>query len=86
MPIKRGAVKAIGATTPIGKGKDKKIKQEIVKRVELKESVEGTEAGLETKKWKTAKSHKQLVIYEELKRVSLPMVGKELGHPLIPRT
>ena len=86
VPIKRGAVEAIGATTPIGKGKDKKIKQEIVKRVKLEESVEGTEAGLKTKKWKTAKSHKQLVIYEEFKRVSLPLVGKELGHPLIPRT
>ena len=52
VPIKRGAVEAIGATTPIGKGIKKKIKQEKVKRDELEESTEGTE----TKKWKTARS------------------------------
>lgn len=50
MPIKRGAVEAIGAATPIGKGKEKKIKQEKVKRVELEESAKGTEASTETKR------------------------------------
>ena len=46
VPIKRGVVEAIGAATPMGKGKEKRIKHEAVKRVELEESVEGTEAGL----------------------------------------
>ena len=32
------------------------------------------------------KSRKQLVIFEEPERVSSPTVGKEVGHPLIPRT
>ena len=54
VPIKRGAVEEIGATTPIGKGIKKKIKQEKVKRDELEESTEGTE----TKKRKTARSYK----------------------------
>ena len=70
VPIKRGAVEAIGATTPISKGKEKKIKQDAVKRAELEESVESTKTGLKTKKRKTAKSQKQLVIYEEAERVS----------------
>ena len=82
VPIKRGAVEAIGATTPIGKGTEKKIKQENVKRAELEESAKGTE----TKKRKTTRSQKQLVISEEPERVSPPTVGKEVGHPLIPRT
>ena len=82
VPIKRGVVEAIGATTPIGKGTEKKIKQENVKRVELEESAKGTE----TKKRKTTRSQKQLVISEEPERVTPPTVGKEVGHPLIPRT
>ena len=86
MLIKRGAVEAIGAATPIGKGKEKRIKQEKVKEVELEESAEDTEAGPKTKKRKTGKSQKQLVIFEELERVSSLTVGKEVGHPLIPRT
>jgi len=86
VPIKRGVVEAIGAATPIGKGKKKKIKQEKVKRAELEESAEGTEASPETKKRKIARSQKQLVISEEPERVSSPTVGKEVGHPLIPRT
>ena len=86
MPIKRRAVEAIGAATPIGKGKEKKIKQEKVKRAELEESVEGTEAGPETKKRKTTRSQKQLVIFKEPERVSSPSVEKEVGHLLIPRT
>ena len=83
VPIKRGVVEAIGAATPMGKGKKKKIKQEAVKRAELKGSVEGTEAGSETKKGKTAKSYKQLVVFEEPERVDPSTVGKEVGHPLI---
>ena len=52
VPIKKGAVEAISAATPIGKGTEKKIKQENVKRAEFEESTEGTE----TKKRKTARS------------------------------
>ena len=37
VPIKKGVVKAIGAATPVGKGKEKKIKQEAVKRAEIEE-------------------------------------------------
>ena len=58
VPIKRGAIEAIGVATPISKGKEKKIKQEAVKRAELEESAKGTEVGPETKKRKTAKSQK----------------------------
>ena len=86
VPIKRGVVEAIGAATPIGNSKEKKIKQEAVKRVEPEESTEGIEASPKTKKRKTSRSQKQLVIYKEPERVSPPIVGKEVGHPLIPRT
>ena len=53
------------------------------KLVEIEESVEGIEVGSETKKRKTAKSRKQLVIFEELGGVDPSTVGKEVGHPLI---
>ena len=86
VPIKRGAIGAIGATTPVGKGKEKRIKQEKVKQYEPEEDVKGTEAGPKAKKRKTAKSRKQLVIFEEPEGVSSPIVGKEVGHPLIPKT
>ena len=79
VPIKRGAVKAIGAATPIGKGKEKNIKQKAVKRAKLEESVESTEVGLETKKRKTAKSQKQLVISEEPERVSPLQLERKLA-------
>ena len=83
MPFKRGAVETIGAATPVGKGKEKRIKQEKVKQFELEEYVEGIEAGPKTKKRKTAKSRKQLVVFEDPKGVSSPIEGKEVGHPLI---
>lgn len=85
VPIKRGVMEAIGTVTPVGKGKEKKIKQEAVKRAKLEESAEGTKVGPETKKRKTIKSLKQLAISEELKRVDPFTVGKEVGHPLIPK-
>ena len=83
--IKKGVVEAIGAATPVGKCKEKKIKQETVKKAKLEESVEGTETGPETKKRKTVRPCKQLVISEEGKRVDPSTVGKEVGHPLIPK-
>ena len=52
VPIKRGAIEAIGAVTPTSKGKEKRIKQEKLKDVVVKESAEGIEA----KKRKTGKS------------------------------
>jgi len=54
VPIKKGTVEAIGVATPIGKGKEKKIKQEATKRAKLEESAEGTEVGPETKNRKLA--------------------------------
>ena len=86
VPIKRGAVKAISAATPLCKGKEKKIKQEAVKRAKLEESAEATEAGPETKKRKTLKSQKQLVISKGHERVGPSTIRKEVGHPLILRT
>ena len=71
---------------PYTKVKKRKIKQEKVKRAEVEESAKGTEVGPETRKRKTARSQKQLVMSEEPERVSSPTVGKEVGHPLIPRT
>ena len=56
VPIKRGAVETIGAAIPIGKGKEKRIKQERLKEAKLEESIEGAEVSLETKKRKTGKS------------------------------
>jgi len=86
VPIKREAVETIGATTPIGKGREKRIKQEKLKEVELEERAKGMEASPETKKRKTGKSQEQLVIFEELENVSSPIVGKRVGHLLVPRT
>ena len=42
----------------LGKGKEKKIKQEAIKIAELEESAEGTEVSPKTKKRKTAKFQK----------------------------
>ena len=85
VPIKRGAVKAIGVATPVGKGKEKRIKQEKLKGVELEKSMEGAEASLETKRRKTGKSHKQLVIFEEIERIGSLAVGKEVAQSLATR-
>jgi len=84
--IKRGAVEAIGVATPIGKGREKRIKQEKVEEARLEKSVKGMEAGPETKKRKTRKSQEQLVIFEEPENVSSPTVGKGVRHPFVPRT
>ena len=52
VPIKKGAIEAIGAATPASKGKEKRIKQEKLKGAKVEESAEGTEVGLEAKKKK----------------------------------
>ena len=85
MPIKRGVVEAIGAATLVGKGKEKKIKQEAVKKAEVEGSVKGTKVGHKTKKRKPAKSCKQLVISKELEGVDPFTVGREVSHPLTPK-
>ena len=55
VPIKKGAIEAIGAATPASKGKEKRIKQENLKGAKVEESAEGTEVGLEAKKKKKKK-------------------------------
>lgn len=62
MPIKKGVTKAIGAVTPVGKGKENKIKQEVIKKSKFGGSAKGTEADPRTKRKKIASAHKQLVI------------------------
>ena len=76
VPIKKGAIETIGAATPTSKGKEKGIRPEKLKAVDVEESTEGTKAGPEAKKRKTGKSQKQLVTSEE----------KEVGQPLATRT
>ena len=83
VPIKRGVVEVIGAATPVGKCKEKKFKQKAIKKAKVEGSVEGIEAGHETKKRKTTKSCKQLVISEEPEGVDPSRVGKEVSYPLI---
>ena len=68
------AVEVISAGTPVGMSKERAIKQEKLKEAEVEGSVEGI--GLETKKRRTGKSQKQLVLSEE----------KEVEQPLAIRT
>ena len=68
------AVEVISAGTPVGMSKERAIKQEKLKEAEVEGSAEGI--GLETKKRKTGKSQKQLVLSK----------GKEVGQPLAIRT
>ena len=72
--------------TPVDKGKEKRIKQEKLKEAELEESTEGAEVSPETKRRKTGKSQKQLVIFEEIERIGSPIVGKEMVQSLATRT
>ena len=70
VPIKKGAVEAISAGTSVGISKERAIKQEKLKEAEVEGSAEGI--GPETKKRKTGKSQKQLVLFEE-KKVEQPL-------------
>ena len=74
VPIKKGAVEVISAGTPVGMSRGKVIMQEKLKEAEVEGSAEGI--GPETKKRKTGKSQKQLVLSEE----------KEVAQPLAIRT
>ena len=73
VPIKKGAVEVISASTPIGISKERAIKQEKLKEAEVEASAEGI--GPETKKRKTGKSQKQLVLSEE-KEAKQPLAKK----------
>lgn len=88
--IKRGVIEEIGAATPIGKGKEKKVKKGAGKKSEAKEGVEGTKVGQGNKKRKTTSTRKQLVILEELGEVDSfaaekGSLEKKVNHPPIPK-
>ena len=68
--LRKGAVKAISAGTSVDMSKERTIKQEKLKEAEVEGSAEGI--GPETKKRKTRKSQKQLVLSEE-KKVEQPL-------------
>ena len=70
VPIKKGTVEVISVGTPVGMSREKVIKQKKLKKAEVKGSAEGI--GPETKKRKTGKSQKQLVLSEE-KEVEQPL-------------
>ena len=74
VPIKKGAVEVISAGTLVGISKEKAIKQEKLKEAEVEGSAKGISP--KTKKWKTGKSQKQLVLSKE----------KEVEQPLAIRT
>ena len=78
-------VKEIGSVTPIGKGKEKKIKKEAGKKSEVEESVEGIEAVHGTKRRKTALARKQLTIFEDPEEVDPSVAEKGVSHPPIPK-
>ena len=82
--IKR-VIEEIGTATPVGKGKEKKIKKETSKKYEVEESAEGIEAEQGTKRRKTASACKQLTIFEDPGEVDPSAIGKEVNHPPIPK-
>ena len=85
VPIKKRVVEEIGVVTPVGKGKEKKIKKEARRKSEIKESVEGTKVGQDTKRRKTTSAHKQLIIFGGLEKMDPSAIGKEISHPFIPK-
>ena len=84
MPIKRKVVEEIGTAIPVGKGKEKKIKKETVKKSKVEEGVVGTIVGQGTKKRKTGSTRKQLVIFKDPREMD-PAAEKEVNHPPIPK-
>ena len=71
VPIKRRVVEEIGTAIPVGKGKEKKIKKETVKKSKAEEGVVGTTVGQGTKKRKTGSTRKQLVIFKDPREMDL---------------
>ncbi|XP_065626351.1 uncharacterized protein LOC112020339 isoform X2 [Quercus suber] len=74
VPIKKGAVEAISASTPVGMSKGKSVKQEKLKEAAAEESVEDVGPKSKKKK-KTGKSQKQLILAEE-KEVEQPLATR----------
>ena len=58
VPIKKIVTEKIGVATPMGKGKEKKIKKETSKKSKVEESAEVTESDQGTKRRKTASARK----------------------------
>ena len=58
--LRKGWLRKIGATTLVGKGKEKKVKKETSKKFEAEDGVMGIKASQGTKKRKTASARKQL--------------------------
>ena len=85
VPIKREVVEEIGATTPVGKSKEKKLKKDACKKFEAEEGVKGIEAGQGIKKRKTALARKYFVISKDLGEVDSSTAGKEVSNPPIPK-
>ena len=56
--LRKGWLRKIGATTPVGKGKEKKVKKETGKKFEAEDGVMGIKASQGTKKRKTALARK----------------------------
>ena len=67
--LRKGWLRKIGATTPVGKGKEKKVKKETGKKFEAEDGVMGIKASQGTKKRKTASACKQLTNSEDLRDV-----------------
>ena len=63
--LRKGWLRKIGATTPVGKGKEKKVKKETGKKFEAEDGVMGIKASQGTKKRKTASARKQLINSED---------------------
>jgi len=85
VPIKKRVTKEIGVATPMGKGKEKKIKKKTSKKSEVEESVKVTEADQGTKRRKTASACKQLTISKDPGEVDPFAIGKEVSHSPILR-
>ena len=85
MPIKKIVTEKIGVATPMGKGKEKKIKKETSKKSKVEESAEVTESDQGTKRRKTASACKQLTISKDPGEVDPSAIGKEVSHLPIPK-
>ena len=85
MPIKMGVVETICVATHVGKGKEKKIKQEAIQKSDVEGCAEGTKAGHGTKMRKIVLACKQLVVSKGPEEADPYAIGKEVIHPLIPK-
>ena len=63
--LRKGCLRKIGATTLVGKGREKKVKKKTGKKFEAEDGVMGIKASQGTKQRKTASTCKQLTNYED---------------------